>query len=147
MSNKGQDMATRGGAGGRSRWIDSSKSWLWFVELDRFAPSWKKAGLDDEDLRALQTVICLAPNDAPVVVGTGGLRKLRFAPPRWQTGSSGAVRVYYAYFPSHGLVALVFAHAKNDLGSISEVQKRVIKGLLQQIQQYLDKRRMRKGMQ
>lgn len=114
------------------------KEWLNFVELDPFVPAWKRLGLTDLDLRALQLLICASPDRAPVMGGTGGLRKLRFAPSSWNCGSSGAARVYYTYFPEYGLIALVYAHSKDEMEEISEGQKRQIKRTIQEIQTYLD---------
>lgn len=111
--------------------------WLHFVELDPFAPAWKRLGLGDPDLRDLQITICSNPEDAPVISGTGGLRKLRFAPRGWNTGKRGALRVYYAWFPDFGLIALIHAHAKNEMESITAAQKAAIRGLLLQIHEYL----------
>lgn len=117
-----------------------SRHWLWFVELDPFTPAWKRLRLSDDDLRALQIAIILWPDKAPVIQGTGGLRKLRFAPESWHSGKSGAARVYYAYFADHGLVALVYAHGKSEMEAISAAQKITIRSLIVDIQRYLDRR-------
>src|SRR5688572_26057880 len=86
---------------------------LHLVELDEFVQDWDKLGLnDDDDMWALQLEIMRAPERAPLVQGTGGLRKLRFAPPRWKSGKSGAARVCYVYFREHGIVLLVMAYAR-----------------------------------
>jgi hypothetical protein len=115
------------------------KDWLRFVQLDPFPPSWKRMGLDDvDDLAALEVAIMAWPERAPVITGTGGLRKLRFAPAAWAKGKRGAARVYYASFGSNGLVALVYAHDKPRMESISAAQKNIIRRLLQEIQEFLD---------
>ena len=113
------------------------KQWLNFVELDPFAASWKRLGLGDSDLRLLQIAICAWPEHAPVMAGTGGLRKLRFAPGGWKGGKSGAARVYYAYFPEFGLVALIYAHAKDEMETIDAATRNEIKALIQQVHRYL----------
>ena len=113
------------------------KEWLNFVELDPFAPSWKRLGLGDAELRALQIAICAWPDHAPVMAGTGGLRKLRFAPAVWKGGKSGAARVYYAYFPEFGLVALIYAHSKDDMETIDAATRNEVKALIQQVHRYL----------
>ncbi len=54
---------------------------LTFVYLDEFADDWKQLhpnDTDEESLWALEVAIMMAPSKAPVVPGTGGLRKLRF---------------------------------------------------------------------
>lgn len=119
---------------------DKPPHWLWFVELDPFPPAWKRLRLGDDDLRSLQISIVLLPELAPVIRGTGGVRKLRFAPRSWNTGKSGAVRVSYAYFPSHGLVALIFAHDKSQAESIPAGQRATLRALIADIQRFLDRR-------
>jgi hypothetical protein len=48
-----------------------------FVELDEFIDDWNSLNLNvDEDLFALQMEIMTQPEAAPLVEGTGGLRKL-----------------------------------------------------------------------
>jgi hypothetical protein len=60
-----------------------------------FVAEWRAARLDDDDLRALEALLLENPERGPVMSGTGGLRKLRYAPPSWHIGKSGATRVGY----------------------------------------------------
>ncbi len=113
------------------------KGWLNFVQLDPFARAWKRLGLDDDDLRALEIAIMANPTDAPVIRGTGGLRKLRFSPGDWQVGKSGAMRVCYAYFREFGLVALVAAYGKGRKDNLTDQEGNVIRELLREIEEYL----------
>jgi hypothetical protein len=71
---------------------------LTFVQLSRFAARWSQLRLTDEDLRALEQLLLRNPDAGAVVAGTGGLRKVRFAPPSRHIGKSGAFRIGYAYF-------------------------------------------------
>ena len=119
----------------------SAKDWLHFVQLDPFAGAWKRLGLGDDDLRLLELAIMAYPEAAPVVAGTGGVRKMRFAPARWATGKRGACRVYYAYFPEHGIVTLVYAHSKSESETITAEQAHALKTLIDDIGRALDKRR------
>lgn len=119
----------------------SGIAWLLhFVQLDPFPPAWKRLELDDDALRSLETQLMADPEKGPVIPGTGGVRKLRFAPPAWHTGRRGALRVYYAFFPAHRLVALIFAHSKEQAQAIPSSQKRVLRQLLVEIQTFLDSR-------
>lgn len=113
------------------------KRWLHFVELDPFSAAWKRLRLADDDLRSLQLAIIAAPDKGAVVAGTGGVRKIRFAPSDWSTGKSGAVRVYYAFFPGHGLVALIFAHDKSQMENIAPSEKSKLKAVVAEIDRYL----------
>jgi hypothetical protein len=95
--------------------------------------------LGDDDLAALQIQIMLAPQKAPVIAGTGGVRKLRFSPPSWNRGKSGAIRVLYAVFPDHSVVVLAAAYAKSDRENITLQDKRSLKVLMREIQLDLDR--------
>jgi len=76
----------------------------------------------------------LNPQGHPVVQGTGGLRKLRFAPLRWKTGKSGAVRIGYVYLQEHGVVLLVIAYSKNEKDDLAPAEKKAIRQLIEKIE-------------
>lgn len=97
----------------------------------------------DDDMWALFATIMVSPESAPVVAGTGGLRKLRFAPPTWKSGKRGALRVCYAYFPKHAIILLVMAYGKNEKETLSAAEKKGIKQYLEQAEKWLDSRRLR----
>ena len=73
-----------------------------FAQVVVFVARWRKLRLTDEDLQALERQIAADPDAGDVMRGTGGVRKLRFAPPSWNTGKSGAARVCYAASPASG---------------------------------------------
>jgi hypothetical protein len=54
---------------------------LTLVQLPLFSDKWRRMKLGDEDLQALEYLLIQNPAAGAVVPGTGGLRKLRFAPP------------------------------------------------------------------
>ena len=92
-----------------------------FIELVPFTRRWAKLGLDEEsDLLALQLLVMSAPDAAPVIRGTAGLRKLRFSPPRWHTGKSGSTRVLYVCFERLRVVLLCLVYGKNEIDDISD---------------------------
>lgn len=67
-----------------------------FIETPVFTASLRRT-LDDATFRALQLALLLRPEQGPVLVGSGGLRKLR-----WGTGDRGkrgGVRVIYYWGP------------------------------------------------
>jgi hypothetical protein len=101
-------------------------------------------GLGDDDLRVLEGVVLEGPCEAPVVAGTGGVRKLRFAPPSQRRGTRGALRVYYTYFEQDGLVVLIFAHEKNVMESISDSHKTKLREVVREIEEHLKQSRARK---
>jgi hypothetical protein len=109
---------------------------LRFVQLTPFARGWEGLGLNsDEDLAALEIMLMLNPAGCPVVQGTGGLRKARFAPARWKTGKSGAVRVGYVYLQEHGTILLVIAYSKDEKDELTPDEKKAIRRLIRQIEE------------
>ncbi len=81
----------------------SPDHWVNFIELHGFRDEWKRLGLKDDDLWVLQSMIGLNPKGNPVIMGTGGLRKLRFAPPK-KKGRRKWCRVCYVYFQDAAVV-------------------------------------------
>jgi hypothetical protein len=112
-----------------------------FLELPVFTKRWKSLQLDEEnDLLALQVMIMTAPKKAKPLSGTSGLRKLRFAPARWNTGKSGAARVLYVYFEEYGLVLLCLIYGKNEVDEISDAVKRRLNVVIKEIKRELRRR-------
>ena len=117
------------------------EDFLHFVELDGFRDDWHGLGLDDEqDDWALEVLIMCDPKGSPVIEETGGLRKIRFAPKRWNVGKRGAVRVCYVYFPDHWTVLLVAAYGKNQKDDLTAEEKRGIKTYIKQVEAWLAER-------
>lgn len=96
---------------------------LTFVQLATFIADWKRMKLNDEDLQALEKLIMRAPLAGAVMQGTGGLRKIRFAPPSWHTGKSGATRVCYVHFAEAGACYLFTMFAKNEQPNLTKADK------------------------
>lgn len=94
-----------------------------FVEADQFRDDWATLGCTVEDLYRLQDEITAGPQQHPVIAGTGGLRKMRFAPRSSSKGQSGGVRVCYAFFEVTHTVLLVLAYAKNRQLDLTPAEK------------------------
>ena len=120
----------------RSRW-GAVEDLLHFVELRNFTSKWRgRLELDDGDLLELQLAIMLAPKGSPVVAGTGGLRKLRFSPSRWQRGKRGALRVGYVYFEDLKIVLLGLVYPKNEQDDLTTSEREEIRKLLAEIHEH-----------
>jgi hypothetical protein len=74
------------------------------------------------------------PESGRVIPGTGGLRKLRFAPPSWHTGKRGAARVIYAYIVSGKAVYLFTLYGKNEQADLTPDEKKVFRAVLERLQ-------------
>jgi hypothetical protein len=117
------------------------EDFLHFVETDEFREDFESLGLDVEaDLFALQLLIMSAPEAHPIIKGTGGLRKARFASADSGRGKRGAIRVCYAFFKRHWLVLLVMAYGKDEKGNLSPSERAGVKVYLEAIESYLNER-------
>jgi hypothetical protein len=100
--------------------------WPRFIELPGFTRAWAALDLGDGDLLALQAAILDGPDRHPVVAGTGGLRKVRFARPGGGRGKSGSYRVCYACFLDNGAIILAMVYGKGEQADLTATQRRAI---------------------
>jgi mRNA-degrading endonuclease RelE of RelBE toxin-antitoxin system len=101
--------------------------------MDHFKSDWARLGLDDECLQHLEYLIMVAPDLPPIIKGTGGIRKVRFAASG--KGKRAGARVIYAYFKDEGIVVLFLAYGKNEKDDLTTQEKKAMKQLLQQIKE------------
>ena len=87
--------------------------------------------MDDDDLRALQAMIAARPTGGSTMVGTGGLRKIRFAPEG--RGKSGAFRICYVHVPERSEVALLIVFGKGDKANFDAAEKKVARELVRRV--------------
>ena len=81
--------------------------------------------LNDEQFRSLQALLLESPTAGSRIVGTGGLRKLR-----WNAegrGKRGGVRVIYYFIESRQVILLLLLYAKNEQDNLTAEQKRILK--------------------
>lgn len=109
-----------------------------FIELKGFTRTWDDLNLPDEDLGALQISIMCHPKGHPVIEGTDGLRKMRFATSQGRTGKSGGLRVCYVYFERFYTVLLVLVYPKNVADNLPEAAKKRINQAIQRIERELE---------
>jgi hypothetical protein len=87
------------------------------------------------------------PRRAPVLPGTGGLRKIRYAPFKSGRGKSGGSRVCYVHFEEYAIVPLVLAYPKNEKDDLSNAEKKAIKKLIEEIEQEFAKGYRKQGVE
>lgn len=104
---------------------------LGFVESKAFERAWKSCGLTDKDLLELQVIITCYPKMGPVIEGTGGVRKIRFAPTGKKAGKSRSHRALYVHYEEYGVVLLVTAYPKNKKDNISVAGKAAMKKMVE----------------
>ncbi|MDY5123032.1 MAG: type II toxin-antitoxin system RelE/ParE family toxin [Treponema sp.] len=110
-----------------------------FIEVPLFTKRWKEIGLLDEDLLALQIMLLKNPESGPVMEGTGGIRKVRFA--LENRGKSGSVRVCYTDFAEYEVTYLITAFTKNEQANLSDEEKNVLKKLVKALKDETAKNR------
>jgi hypothetical protein len=94
-----------------------------FIQTPLFLTKIKRMGFTDEDLQALEAMIMDRPDAGDVMQGTGGLRKVRFAPPSWHVGKSGATRVCYIVFAEISACYFLMAFQKNEKPNLTAPEK------------------------
>jgi hypothetical protein len=129
----------KGGGGQATLWSRIvPKQYYGIVQLEIFVRQWKQLGLGDDDLRALETQLLEDPRSAPVIPGAGGVRKMRFAPPAWGRGKSGATRVLYLFLEVRGLIFLFAVYAKSEQETASAEQLKEIRAMAEAIKKSLE---------
>lgn len=110
---------------------------LSFIQLSGFIRDCRRLGIDDEALQELEQQLLQRPDAGTVVAGTGGLRKIRFAPKQWKQGKSGSTRVCYAFFRMASQVYFVKVFGKNEQENLTPLEKSAIRSLLTDIERSL----------
>ena len=110
-----------------------------FIEVPLFTRRWKEIGLNDDDLRALQIMLLKDPQSGPVIEGTGGIRKVRFA--LENRGKSGSVRVCYTDFEEYEVNYLITAFTKSDQENLTNEEKNVLKKMVKALKDEAAKNR------
>ena len=93
--------------------------------------------LTDDDLRELEVAIAEDPTGPPLMRGTGGLRKIRFAPSHSAGGKSGGARACYAHFADFGLVYLCAVFPKNEKANLTAAESEAYRKVLDSFGRYL----------
>src|SRR5437899_2301942 len=112
--------------------------WPRFVRFPAFTRDWERLSLDDVALRALEIEILKGPSRAPVIQGTGGLRKIRFTDPGSGRGKRGAYRVCYVVFPVYGTIALVIVIGKTEKDDLTKADCNAIARMVKSYQAELE---------
>ena len=87
-----------------------------------------------ENRKAMETTIAANPIAAPVIPGTGGIRKMRWSGSG--RGKRGGIRTIYFYHADPGAIYLLTAYTKSSRDDLSADDKkawaRVVKAIKQE---------------
>jgi hypothetical protein len=100
-----------------------------FVETPVFTAALRRH-LDDDQYRRLQVVLMLRPEQGPIIRGSGGLRKLRWARPGG--GKRGGLRVIYYWLPVEQLFYMLYVFSKAEQGDLTPSQTRALGRLVRE---------------
>ncbi|MBQ6814436.1 MAG: type II toxin-antitoxin system RelE/ParE family toxin [Lachnospiraceae bacterium] len=106
-----------------------------FVQTREFTKKWEELGYDDSDLRKLEFELIKNPDGYPVIRGTGGLRKMRFA--KDNSGKSGGVRVCYVDFVIKETIYLITVYPKSEKDNLSFAERNEIKKMIKLLEENL----------
>lgn len=85
--------------------------------------------LPDSEYKELQRALCLNPAAGDVIVGSGGLRKIR-----WRTafrGKRGGIRVIYYWFVSDDELFMLLAYGKNEKDDLSARELTMLRSIVE----------------
>jgi len=100
------------------------------VSLSRYE-SQVSALLNGDERMAMEFFLACAPEEHPVIAGTGGFRKARWA--RRGKGKSGGFRVVYFFLAEPGTVFMAAIYAKSRRQTLSAADRNVLAKLAAQI--------------
>ena len=95
-----------------------------FIETSIFTQQ-VQALLTDSELRELQQALAMRPDLGPLLVGGGGLRKVRWT--RQGKGKSGGVRVIYYWAVTTDQILMLFAFSKGERSDLTSAQLKTLK--------------------
>ncbi len=84
--------------------------------------------MSETDRQAMEAAIIADPKAAPVIRGTGGIRKLRWAGSG--RGRRGGIRTIYFHHVGPGAIYLLAAYAKAAQDDLSPADKKVLSRLV-----------------
>ncbi len=94
-----------------------------FVETSVFTASLQRH-LDDEQYRHLQIALMLRPEQGPIIRGSGGLRKVRWA--KAGAGKRGGLRVIDYWAPEERAFSMLYTYSKSEQDDLTPAQTRVL---------------------
>lgn len=100
-----------------------------FIETSIFTKQINEIASDDE-LKDLQKELIANPDAGDLIVGTGGLRKIRMA--TGVRGKSGGARIIY-FIATDEVIYLVLAYPKSTKVSLSASEKASLKELTKKL--------------
>ena len=97
-----------------------------FIETDNFKED-VEALLTQDEFAALQALLAEHPHQGDLIVGTGGLRKVRWK--MAERGKSGGVRVIYYHVSAAAQIRLLLIYKKGVKDTLTGKEKALLRTL------------------
>ena len=110
---------------------------LMSVFLPPFEKARKRLGLTEAERDALADDLMLNPKLWPVMPGTGGARKLRYA--LANRGKSAGARIIYADFSQYNRLYFLTAYSKHEKANLTRKERNELRELLIILEKKLQK--------
>ena len=85
--------------------------------------------LDDEQYSALQMKLARQPDAGPLIPGSGGMRKIRWA--AGGRGKRGGVRLIYYWWVARDRISMLLVYPKNEQDNLSADQVKQLRRALE----------------
>ena len=86
--------------------------------------------LTDQEYRNLQTLLLNRPDAGPVIVGSGGLRKVRWG--LRGKGRRGGLRVIYYYAEVEEQLLMLFVYPKSEKDDLTPRQLEILRNIVEE---------------
>jgi mRNA-degrading endonuclease RelE of RelBE toxin-antitoxin system len=86
--------------------------------------------LSDDEYRSLQEQLNSNPESGDIIIGSGGLRKIR-----WSIkgrGKRGGVRAIYYWAVSKEVILMLLMYAKNEQENLTPEQTKILKRIIEE---------------
>lgn len=100
-----------------------------FIETSIFTRQVQELFTDDE-YRELQKTLVNRPDAGSLIVGSGGLRKIRWA--KQGKGKRGGVRVIYYWAVSQQQILMLFMYPKGERDDLIPVQVKILRQIVEE---------------
>ena len=94
-----------------------------FIRLPEFERQCKRIKLSEDDIRDIEILLLSNPSIGSVMVGTGGVRKLRESPENTNRGKRSGVRVIYIDFPFFEKIYMLSVYRKGDVDNLNKAER------------------------
>ena len=84
-----------------------------------------KEVISDDEYSQLQRALVVNPEAGAVILGGGGLRKLRWAVSG--KGKSGGLRIIYYWYAREEIIYMLFVYKKSEQEDLTSKQKKILK--------------------